>query len=227
MHDAENGILCAPVRTVHRGTNLWRPVRVSGTNNSRKSALLASILLLEEAHVARERALLYTSSFEDMLRLAARFTLTVTFEAHGTQPRAVPDTLCSAPALERRAVGGFDVSFDVSISQLPRIAKLIQRVGRCNRSNHRGEAILARRAALGSDARADEAKVSVVVRLVKKIELRRLAKIERQLRLALRCLIERSRFQPSTDYFTPSRGESAFRLPLTGARTPTAPPAAA
>lgn len=236
MHDVDDGgILISPLCTVARGINLspaafeWQTIRPSDSNSAGKSVLLeaASILLLEEAHIARERALLSSSALEDLFRRAARCTVAVKYVSQSTQQLAVSDTLCSAPTVARRAVKGFDVSVDVLISRLPRITELVQRVGRCNRSADRSNLLAANRDAFDSAARVDEAEVSALVELVRKIELRRLDRIARQLTVAWRRLIVGSRLRACAKYFALSRGQSVFRLPMTGAHTLTAPPAAA
>jgi energy-coupling factor transporter ATP-binding protein EcfA2 len=242
VYDADDGgILCAPLLAVERGTDLsfssWSPavferqtVPVSGANDSGKSVLLEafSILLLEEAHVARERALLFTSSYEDMVRQAARFTVTMKYEVQWMQTRAVSDTLRSAPTVVRRAVKGFDASLDALFSRLPPITELVQRVGRCNRSAGRDDLRVAMHDAFDNGTvQVDEAKGSGLAQLVRKVELRRLARLERQLLLALRRLIEGSRLEATVQYFAPSRGEISFRVPMNGGHTLTAPPAAA
>ena len=241
MHDADDGgILISPQFTVARGahiTSSWssaaierQAIRVvSGSSNAGKTTFLSavSVLLSDAAFLARERALLATASYEDATRQAARLTLTIKYAAHWSQPRVVSGGLRPAAAVNRRAVDGFDGAFHVSFSRRPQITELVQRIGRYNRPATRGDLLAARHGPYDNAAHVDEVEVSALVQQARKVELRRLARIERQLTLAWRRLIEGSRLRAPANYFAPSRGESAFRLPMTSARTLTAPPAAA
>jgi hypothetical protein len=242
VHDADDGeILISPQFTVARGVNITSSsspatierqpmsVVVRGANGSGKSAFLeaVSLLLIDGADLARKRALLVASSYEEATRQAARLALTLKYAAHQSQPQAVSAALRPTAAVDRRAVNGFDASLHVVFSRHPQITELVQRVSRCNRSAPRGGLLSAQRDPFDNTAHVDEAEVSALVQLVRKAELRRLTRIERQLTLAWRRLIEGSRLRASAIYFAPSRGESAFRLPMTSARTLTAPPAAA
>ena len=215
------GILCSPLITVARGFNVpptafeWQTIRPSDSNSSGKSAFLeaVSLLLIDGANLARKRALLVASSYEEATRQAARLVLTLKYAAHQSQPRAMSDGLRPTAAVDRRAVNGFDAPPHVLFSRRPQITELVQRVGSRNRLAARGDLLAVKHDVFDNAACVDDAEVSALVQLVRKAELRRLARIERHLALAWRRLIEGSRLRASARTLPPraARAPSACR----------------
>ncbi len=237
MHGmADKSILVAPLLAVRRGHNIMPtsgPARgmIVGYVNSGKTTdftAVAAKILADADQVALERALLVTRSFEDALTRLAR---QASSEQHDTALRrpqnAAPPLPVVAP-VDQLAVRGIDVAdVQVLITGLAPLGRLVQRVGRIHRWHRNTEPPAGPRPATAAIVVDEAVDVSEIVQLVRAAELRRLSKVERRLWAALRRLAAVSHAAFPVRFRAPSRSVSIARLPLTSARTLTAPPLAA